>query len=296
MLRPRSKRLLADIGLLYSAAVWGTTFSVVKGSLDAIDPIVMVGYRFLIAGCLLGIVLWAKRVRVRDSLARGAALGFVLWLLYVPQTVGLKYTAATNSAFITGLFIVFVPLLSFALFRRKPDGRKLAAVGVALAGLWLLTGGLRSFGLGDALTLVTAAAYALHLLLADRWVSDDGDPWALSLVQFFTVGLLSMAAAPFAGASFAIGRTGTIGVVLFLALLPTLSAFVIQLVAQKITTPVKVAVIFAMEPVFAALYAWTFGGEALVPVRAIGGLLIFAAIIVSELPSRSSVRPESRIA
>jgi len=160
-------------------------------------------------------------------------------------------------------------------------------VGVAFLGLCLLTGGLRSFGIGDAVTLVTAATYALHILFADRWVNAEGNPWMLSFVQFATVGVLSMVALPFTGASFAVQRAGTIEVVVFLALFPTLSAFVIQLVAQQIASPVKVAVIFSMEPVCAALYAWSFGGERMVPVRAAGGLFIVAAILISEIPTRA---------
>jgi drug/metabolite transporter (DMT)-like permease len=286
VLLQRHRRLIADLGLLYAAAIWGTTFSIVKGSLDAIDPVALVGYRFLIAAVVLGSVLWVKRVPVRASLKEGAALGLLLWLLYVPQTIGLRYTTASNSGFITGLFIVFVPAFSLLIFKRKPTMQRLAAVGLALCGLWLLTGGLRAFGIGDALTLLTAMTYALHILFADHWVNDEGNPWALSFVQFLTVGVLSIAVLPFTGASWGIHRVGTIGVVVFLALFPTLSAFVIQLVAQRITTPVKVAVIFAMEPVCAALYAWSFGGERMVPLKAIGGLLIVVAIALSELPGR----------
>jgi drug/metabolite transporter (DMT)-like permease len=282
----RSKSLVADLGLLYAAAVWGTTFTIVKASLDSIDAVVLVGYRFLIAALFLGLVLWTKKVPIRPSLHKGAMLGIILWLLYVPQTVGLKYTTASNSAFITGLFIVFVPLFSL-LFKKKPNAQRLIAVGIALAGLWFLTGGLRSINIGDAITLVTAMTYALHLLFADKWVNDQGNPWALSFVQFLVVGLLSMIVVPFTGASFGVHGLNTIGVVVFLALFPTLSAFVIQLVAQKVTAPVKVAVIFAMEPVFAALYAWTLGGEPMIPVRAVGGLLIVVAMVVSELPLRA---------
>jgi drug/metabolite transporter (DMT)-like permease len=285
--------LLADLGLLYAAAVWGTTFSIVKGSLDAIDPVALVGYRFLIAAAVLGAALWARRVPVLPSLWRGAALGFVLWLLYVPQTIGLKYTSASNSAFITGLFIVFVPAFG-PFFGRKPTRQRLSAVAVALVGLWLLTGCLRSFGLGDALTLVTAATYALHILFADHWVNAEFNPWALSFVQFATVGVLSMAALPFTGASLAIQRVGTVEVVVFLALFPTLSAFVIQFVAQRVASPVKVALVFSMEPVCAALYAWTFGGEHMIPVRAVGGLLIVAAIVISELPARGHAQADLR--
>jgi drug/metabolite transporter (DMT)-like permease len=245
-----------------------------------------VAYRFLIASAVLGLFLWLKRVPIGPSLRKGAILGFMLWALYVSQTIGLKYTTASNSGFITGLFVVFVPLLSFLLFRKSPDARRVGAVGVALVGLILLTGGLKTFNVGDALTLLAAVTYALHILYADRWVQGAGNPYALSFVQFATVGVLSLVWVAFAGSSWIVERPAVWWLIVFLALFPTLSAFVIQLVAQRITTPVKVALIFSMEPVFAALTAWTIGGERLVPLHALGGLLIVGALVLSSLPGR----------
>lgn len=284
-MRPRRlPALVVDAGLLYAAAVWGASFPVVKGSLRGIGAFALVGYRFLIAGAVLGLVLLALRRPVRPVLGPGCALGFVLWLLYASQTVGLKHTTAANSGFITGLFVVFVPMFSLLFFRRPPSAVRWAAVGVAATGLWLLTGMLQAFNFGDGLTLIAAAAYALHILLADRWVRGEADPYALSYVQFMTVAALSFAAVPLFGEGFAVGSGRTALVVLGLALIPTLSAFVIQLAAQKTTPPVKVALIFTMEPVFAALFSWTLGGETPGALQIVGGGLIVAAMVLAELP------------
>lgn len=110
------KTYISDLGLLYAAAVWGATFFIVKDSLKNVDPVVLVGDRFLLAAILLGTYLLFRRVNVFSHIKYGLILGIFLWLLYVPQTIGLKYTSAANSGFITGLFVAFVPIFAFLFF------------------------------------------------------------------------------------------------------------------------------------------------------------------------------------
>jgi len=139
---------------------------------------------------------------------------------------------------------------------------------------------------GDLLTVITAIAFAVYILVADRYTKDNLDPYILSFQQFLTVGLLSVIVGLLFGLPLTVASSGTLGVILFLTLFPTLSAFVIQLVAQKHTAPVKVSLILAVEPIFAAVFAWTVGGETFMPNRALGGMLVVAAIIGAELPIR----------
>jgi len=278
------KRLFADIGLLYSAAIWGSTFFVVKGALNDIDPVILVGYRFLIAGfILLPFLIYSKRSFFADF-KQGLTLAIILMLLYVPQTIGLEYTTASNSGFITGLFVLFVPLFQRTLFRTKPKLIEIIAAGVSLTGLWVLTGGMNDINTGDILTLVAAVTYALHVLYSDKYIKSGSDPFILSCQQFILIGVFSLIVGLVFDIPFATGSSSVWWIILFLALFPTLSAFVIQLLAQKITTPLKVSLIFALEPVFAAIFAWTLGGEVPVLHRALGGLLIFIALIISGIP------------
>lgn len=127
-------------------------------------------------------------------------------------------------------------------------------------------------------------ANAVHILLADKYVKGNLNSLMLSFQSFLTVGLLSFIVSILFKLPFSVGNLNTIGIIIFLTLFPTLSAFVIQLVAQRYTAPVKVALIFAMEPVFSAIFAWTFGGEVFKLTQLLGGLLIVLAIILSELP------------
>jgi drug/metabolite transporter (DMT)-like permease len=135
------------------------------------------------------------------------------------------------------------------------------------------------------LTLITAMTYALHVLYADKYMKSGVDAYVISCQQFLIVGVLSLISALIFDLPLGIGTTSAGLIVLFLAIFPTLSAFVIQMVAQKITAPLRVSLIFAFEPVFAGLFAWTLGDEAFEMRRAAGGLLIFVALVLSGLPT-----------
>ncbi|TET67174.1 MAG: DMT family transporter [Candidatus Zixiibacteriota bacterium] len=280
------KTCLANLGLFYSAAVWGSTFFIVKRSLASIDPVILVGYRFTLAALVLGGFLILRKKPLFAHFRKGILLGLFLWLLYVPQTIGLGITTASNSGFITGMFVAFVPIFSFVIFHRAPPLTGIISALVSLSGLWFLTRGLQTVNCGDLLTIVAAMAYAIHILFTDRIVKNGVDPYILSFQQFLFVGFASLIVGFIFKLPFAPASTDVVWVIFFLALFPTLSAFVIQLVAQKSTSPIRVSLIFAFEPVFAGLFAWTLGGEPFAPHRAVGGLLVFLALVISGLSSR----------
>jgi drug/metabolite transporter (DMT)-like permease len=286
------KTLWADLGLFYAAAIWGSTFYLVKDALQGIDPVVMVAWRFLLAGAILLIYLLIRRRPIHRGIGRAALLALILGLLYITQTIGLKFTTASNSGFITGLFVAFVPIFLLTIFKRRPTLMETIASAVALAGLWILTGGLKGANAGDMLTLVAAMMYALHLLLSDKYMKAGVDPLVISCQQFLLVGLMSLVYALIFRLPIATISTASLRAVIFLALFPSLSAFVIQMMAQRITSPLKVSLIFSLEPVFAGIFAWTLGGESVTPRGIVGGVVIFAALILSGLPVKA--RPTSK--
>ena len=282
----RHTKLLSELGLFYSAAIWGSTFFIVKDVLKNVDPVILVGYRFILAAMVLGgFCLYARRPLMKD-VRHGLLSGSILWLLYTSQTIGLGLTTASNSGFITGLFVAFVPLFSYALFRRVAAPKDVIATVASLLGLWMLTGGLRDINTGDLSTLIAAATYALHILVLDKYIKHGDDPYVLSFQQFLFVGGASLLAGIVAGLDFSVVGTKAVEVILFLALLPTLSAFVIQVVAQRITKPLRVSLILALEPLFAGLFAWTLGSEPIILHGAIGGLFIVLGIIISGIPQK----------
>lgn len=272
---------LAELGLLYCAAVWGATFYMVKDALAGVDPTAMVAWRFLLAAaCLLPWVL--RRPAPLRHLKESALLAALLLVLYVSQTAGLAFTTASNSGFITGLFVIFVPLFLLVFFRLAPTGLQWAASALALAGLWLLTGGISSFNRGDAMTILSAMTYAGHLLATDKCVRADADLTLLAFHQFWMTGLAALVLAAAWGAPVAVATPRALWTIVFLALVPTLSAFWVQMQAQKFTAPVKVSLLFSLEPVFAAAFAWTLGGEPFHPGRAVGGGAIVMAMVLGE--------------
>jgi len=278
---PRRK-LFSDLGLFYCAAIWGSTFIVTKGALNSVDPAVMVGIRFAISAALL--LPWVlKRRNIKRHMREGFFLSLFLSSLYLTQTTGLLYTSASNSGFITGLFIIFIPVFMFLFRREKPTALQGASAVLALAGMWLLTGGVSGFNLGDALTLVAAASYSVHLIITDKYVKAEADTVLLAFHQFWMVSAIAFSIAFLKGAPFTVAGLDGWGIILFLAVFPTLTAFFIQMLAQKHSEPFKVGIIFTLEPVFAAIFAWTLGGEEFIMMKAAGGLLIVSGMIIGEL-------------
>jgi drug/metabolite transporter (DMT)-like permease len=284
----RKFQIWADAGLLYAALIWGTTFVIVKSALTGVDAVTMVGYRFLIAGSLLLVYLLIKKRPVLPNFRQGLFLALILWTLYVTQTAGLNYTTASNSGFITGLFVLWVPVFLVTLFRRRPTVMEVVASIISIVGLWILTGGLREVNIGDLLTIVASMAYALHLLLSDKFMKEGVDPVSISCQQFLLVGIGSVIYSAISGRPFEVTTSEAWWAIIFLAIFPTLTAFVIQMFAQRHTSPLRVSLIFALEPVFAAATAWTFGGEIFTMHGAIGGGCIVLGLALSgiQLPTR----------
>jgi len=292
-MEPKRNKLFADIGLLYCAAIWGSTFILVKGALDSVNPVTMVAIRFLMAAVLM--LPWVvKRKNFKAHIKEGCILSVILALLYISQTVGLVYTTASNSGFITGLFIIVIPLFLFVFRRERPTRLQSFSAALALAGMWLLTGGIKGFNLGDALTLIAAGTYAAHLIFIDKYVKADADPVMLAFHQFWMTSLIAFLMSALLGYPLGVGSLNAWGVLVFLAVFPTLTAFYIQMLAQKGSTPFKAGLIFTLEPVFAAAFAWTLGGEIFVPMKAAGGSLIVLGMIMGELSKAYSGRTAAK--
>jgi drug/metabolite transporter (DMT)-like permease len=168
-------------------------------------------------------------------------------------------------------------------------------VAIAAGGLYMLTGGIAGLNSGDVLTLLCAVMYALHVMLTGRYSSLGLDPYVICFQQMLITGVLSLLAAWAMGLPLGVTTGQALGAIVFLAIFPSLSAFLIQLVAQRTVPELRVSLIFTLEPVFGAIFAWTLGGEKLIPLRAAGGLLIVAAMLVSELGTRKAQRQDGAL-
>jgi drug/metabolite transporter (DMT)-like permease len=282
-LTPLYKRALSRAGLVYASLIWGSTFYLVKNLVREVPPSIFITYRFLLAALLCLPVLLIRKSNWIRGFPQGAVVGMFLWLGFAFQTYGLVYTTASNSGFITGLYVPLVSVFSVLFFRKAPTAYQWIAVVLSFVGLWLLTGGLKDLNRGDVLTLGTAVAIAFHILFSETYIRNQSDPITLAFHQFLVVGLLSLLFATAVGSPIVSISSKAWGQVFYMALFATVAAFLIQNYSQRHLDAVSVALIFTLEPVFAAIFSWTIGGETLVPSRALGGGLIVIAMIVSEL-------------
>ncbi|WP_239015175.1 DMT family transporter [Archangium violaceum] len=277
-------RLQADGALALMTAFWGTTFLVVKGALGDGDPYSFLALRFTLGALALTAVA-RRQMLVPHTLRRGLVLGVFLFLGFVLQTVGLVSTTPSRSAFITGLYVVFVPVLGLALFRRVPRVSSWVGVVLAAVGLRYLTGAELDAGkglsLGDWLTLGCAAAYAIHMLLTERYAPKTGVV-PLVAVQLWVVALLSALCLPFTQARVA-WTPAFLGAVAYCGLLASAMGICVQTWAQARTTAVRVALICSMEPVFTGVYSVALGYEKLGVREWVGGGLIVLGVLVAEV-------------
>lgn len=277
--------LLASMGLLLTAVIWGFAFVVVKDSLDTIPPIYMMAFRFTIASAALTLI-FAKRLFHLDRalLKSGLVLGVLLFLSYAAQTIGCKYTTAGKNAFLTTVYVVIVPLLHWVINRQKTDKIHVAAAVLAIFGIGLLSlQGDFTIGIGDLLSLLCGFGYAAHMIFIDRYTTTQ-DPVTLTVLQLSVSAVLSWLIAPFADGAFPMGafEPGAIVSMLYLGLLSTMLAFLLQNVCQKYTHPSTAAILLSMESVFGVLFAMIFLGEWLTPRMAVGCVLIFIAILLAQ--------------
>lgn len=284
-----SRQIWADFALLLVALIWGSTFVMVKEAIAAYPVFPFLALRFSLATFGL-LAIGGRRLRSLGwrGFGAGALIGLFLFGGYAFQTLGLRYASASKAGFITGLSVVLVPLLSSAILRQRPQPQ--AAVGVCLAvtGLALLSlnGALR-FDRGDLFLLACALSFALHIVAVSAF-APKADPLALTIVQVATVALACGAVAGgsafFTSAGWPLPNVDTWFAAAFTGILATAVAFGVQTAMQRFTTPTHTALIFAAEPVFAAVFGVLLAGDVLTARGLVGGLLIILGTITSELP------------
>ncbi|MCX8175209.1 MAG: DMT family transporter [Candidatus Micrarchaeota archaeon] len=280
---PHKRKLQGILLLLLAATVWGSTFAVVKSTLSSFQAFALLAMRFSLATALLGAYLALRKKKPETAdLKRGAVLGVFLFAGYSAQTVGLYFTTATNSAFITGLIVVIVPLLSAAVLRRMPEKQVWAAALLALAGLYFLAGVETTNALGDAITLLCALAFSFHILYTGKWAGSSS-PLSLLFAQFFVTSLFSCVAAGALGEFPQAYPLGAVGAIAFLAIAATIIAQWAQLKAQALIDAPTVAILLLFEPISAAVFGFLLLGETLSAAKSAGALLILLAMLLAGL-------------
>ncbi|MDP5275845.1 DMT family transporter [Chengkuizengella axinellae] len=291
------KSVLADGVLLLVAFVWGTTFVLVQNAISFLHPFSFNGIRFLIAGLFLLLFILLYKLKLlkeidRSLLISGMVLGIWLFLGYAFQTFGLLYTTSSKAGFITGLSVVLVPLFAVFLTKSKLTRNGIIGALVATVGLYMLTIGDRiSMNNGDVLVFFCAISFAMHIILTGKYTNRYSS-LLLTVIQVFTVSILSLLLAFLfedweSQLQFNILFKNEVFIALGItSIFATALAFLAQTTFQKSTTPTRVALIFATEPVFAALAGYLWANEQLSHIAIIGCICIFVGMICSELPQK----------
>lgn len=276
----------ADLYLLICSVAWGGTYIAIKAGLTEISPAALLVYRM--TGAALLFWIWSLPVASRLNrtlLYRGTILGILMYVSFGLQTVGLVYTSVSHSAFITGFFVVFTAIFSRTVLRRKLRPGALPGVLLVTLGLYIFTGMERfsNFNTGDWLTLASAAGFGLHIALIDDYSRvEEEDLRLLITLQLSVCAVIALLFLPFFPGSLTPGSSALTGL-LFLIFPGTLLVAYLQGRYQKETTPTRAALIFALEPVFAAIGGFLFFKEIPGPYQWIGATVMIAGTMFSEL-------------
>ncbi len=274
------KRWLATLGLIGVTVVWGWTFVLVRDAVSAWGVMDFLAVRFAIAAAVM-LPLWGRRLKL-PTLKTGLWIGAILAAGYTLQTWGLTLTTATNAGLITGLFVVLAPVADRLIYGTRISRLAVAAVGLSLAGMVLLTGQTpTTVVLGDLLVLSCAVAFGVHIAVLSRH-SPEHEPAVLATAQMTALAAIFLLLWRLAGEPslpprevwFALALTGVVA---------SAVAYSIQTFAQQHLSTARTAVILTLEPVFAGFFGFVLAGERLGPLQWVGAALIFGALTLSEI-------------
>lgn len=282
-----TKIRLAVLALLGVGFVWGAAFVLMKDAIEQQPYMDFLASRFTIA--FLAMLLLRPRISTKfekGDIKFGALLGVVLALGYLTQTLGLELTTAATSGFLTGLYVVFTPLIAFAFMRQSIAKRVVVGVVVALAGLAIFSGAATEieFQLGQWWLVACAVFYAIHILLLGKH-GKGRSAYRFAMLQIGWMAVVTWVFALADGYQ-APPNFDVWFALFFTAILSTVIAFWVQTWAQTLIDPARVALIITSEVIFTALVAVAVGQEPVTFAMVFGGGLLFAAMLIVEWPSK----------
>jgi drug/metabolite transporter (DMT)-like permease len=270
-------RNMLYLAMLGAAAVWGGSFVIMKDSLEKQDVFSFLASRFILASILMFMYRpTALRGLSKRFVLRGIFAGILLGSGYIFQTFGLTNTTVSNTGFITGLYLVFTPLISLIVLRRHVIRIQWLAVLLAFIGLFLISYNGVSLGRGETLVLISAMLYGAHFVALGEW-SDGGNTYALTLIQIATLGVMASLFTIKDG--FQLPPDSSVWLaVLFTAFFATFLAFLVQTKAQSVMSATAASVLLATETPFAVIFGLYFNSDPLTFKIITGGLLVMAAM------------------
>lgn len=277
-----TKQIKADLALLFVTVGWGASFILTKNALAHLATFNFLTIRFFIAFVFSFIVFRKRMLKLnKETIKYGVILGAILFSTYAFQTVGLNYTTASKSAFITGFSVVLVPVFSAFIIKSKLDVKSYISVALAFTGLALLTinQSISNINIGDIYTFFCAIICAFHLILVGKYTVKV-ESISCAIIQIGTVGLLSLITSFIFEKPTLTSNFSAWASILVLSIVCTSGAFIIQMVAQNFTSPTHTALIFTGEPVFAGIFGYLFFHEILGIKGFIGAALILFSMLM----------------
>ena len=272
--------------LILVTIVWGSTFFIIKDTVNTVNEYFIVFGRMLLASIPMVLFVFFKNRKSlvnKRAIINGSVLGFLLTSTYLSQTIGLKYTSSGHSAFITGAAVILVPVILFFIYKVKLLKRDLLSILIVIAGLFLLTYDFDTkFNKGDIITLITAVSAAFHIVLSGRFVKRT-EALPLITYQFISGTVFSLIGLLIVGFDSVIISTGSATAILYLGVIGTLFCYFVSVWVQKYVSSVKVALIFSLEPVFGALFGYLALHETLNGKETSGMFLILLGVILYQL-------------
>jgi drug/metabolite transporter (DMT)-like permease len=287
----RRTTLLATLALLAMTACWGSTFYLIKDLLDRVPVLDFLAVRFAIASAALWLLAPRALAKVSATNRRNAlVLGGLYGVAQILQTAGLAHTPASVSGFITGMYVVCTPIFAALLLRQRIGPLTWGAVALAMLGLGVLTLSGFSIGYGEAITLLAALLYALHIVGLGAW-SNAREAMGMTIIQLLVITVVCFVATIPDGVVLPSTAQDWFAV-LYMAVFAGALALAGQTWAQAHLPPTRSAIIMSMEPVFAAFFAVLLGGESLTARMLVGGAMVLTAMLVVELVPRRKIEAE----
>lgn len=281
----KGKAVLARAALLLCTLIWGSSFFIMKNTLDSIGGIYLLAIRFTIAAVLLSLVFAGKfRLLNKGYVLGGSVMGLLIGAGYVVQTLGLGLTTAGKNAFLTSSYCLIVPFLYWAVAGKKPDKYNISAALVFTLGLGFVSlgpDGGGAVGAGDMLTLLSGFLYACHIVAVNR-ISPGRDIILLTLVQFISASVMLWLLGALTEDFPANLGGGAVVSLAYLGVMCTAVGLLLQNVGQKYTPPSTAALLLSLEAVFGAMFSVIFAHERITPRLLLGFALIFSALVISE--------------
>ena len=290
----KNRKLLGNILLLITTAIWGTAFAFQRMGMDSIEPATFSAVRMLLAAVAVtplvflgkGKEITDKRAYRKNTFVGGILCGLCLGTATIFQQVGIVQTSAGKAGFITAMYMLLVPVINLILFRKKSPAVVWIAVLIGIIGMYLLCINEEfSLSRGDALVSVCALVFSFHIICTDHFVQ-NANPVGMSVIQLYVTALLSAVVAAFTENPSWNDVRAAIIPILYCGLGSGAIGYTLQIVAQKFTEPAVASLLMSLEAVFAVLGGTLILGEKMTTREAIGCLVMFIAVILAQIPSR----------